>query len=142
MDRIRNGCFVSGIGMAVAAGQSSGGGTPFSVTITFSGGTGTFNVSGASGNLYTAGFGVISVNESGGTPPYGGAGTSLSGDPSGKLFITPASDGVHNTIGWSGLSLNEIEGCYIQFDGTDNAGASASDRYPPVGQIIAIKRTS
>jgi len=143
MDRFRDGRLVTGIGMAAAAGVDSGGGggSPFSCSISFSIGTGPFNVSGASGNLYTSNGGVIGVIESGGTPPYGGS-TTLNGDASGKLFITPASDGVHNTIGWSGFSVNETEGCYIQFNGNDSLGATDSSRYPPIGQVIAIKRTS
>lgn len=135
---------MTGIGCIMAGDGpygGGGGGAPFSVSISFSAGAGPFNVSGASGNLYTSNGGVIGIIESGGTPPYGGS-TSLLGDPSGKLFITPASDGVHNTIGWSGFSINETEGCYIQFDGSDNAGATDSKRYPPVGQAIVVKRTS
>ena len=137
---------MTGITCVMAAGVDSGGGggSPFSCSISFSIGSGPFFVSGASGDLYTSNAGLISINESGGTPPYGGygGGASLNGDPSGKLFITPASDGVHLTIGWSGFSLNEFEGGYIQFDGSDSLGATASSRYPPVGQVIAVKRTS
>lgn len=135
---------MSGIGVAVAAGVSASAPPPpsFSVSVSFTGGDGPFNVSGASGDLYTQFGAVISVTESGGTTPYSGEITSIQSDPSGKISVVAASDHVHNTIGWSGLALNELESCYVEFDAHDAVGASDSARYPPVGQIIVIKRTS
>ena len=126
--------------MALAAGSGSAP-APLSCQITFTGGAGPINVSGASGDMYTQFGYLISVIVSGGTPPYGGVGTGLSGDSSGKLSFAPASDGLHNTLFWSGFTLNEIEGCYLTYNATDDAGATASARYPASGNIV-IKRTS
>jgi hypothetical protein len=133
---------MSGICMAVAAATSGGAAAPLACSVIFTGGAGPINVSGASGSLSpSGGVNLISVDASGGTPPYSGAGVTLQGDPSGKLSISLSGDGIHNTISWSGFAVNETQGCYLQNDVTDNVGATATSRYPSSGSII-IKRTS
>jgi hypothetical protein len=127
--------------MVVAAGGPYGPAPqPLVATIDFNQGAGPFNVSGASGDLYSAANGVLVVIITGGTPPYSSSFT-LEGDPSGKISLVPASDGVHTTIGWSGFSLNELEGCTEKFSTTDSVGATSTDQTPKAGSLI-IKRTS
>jgi hypothetical protein len=137
---------VSGIACVMAADGPYGAATaPLSCQIGIAGGTSSpsdiYNVSGTSGNIYLNGYGVIVLINNGGTPPYGGAGVSVQSDASGKLSIVAAGDGVHNAVGYSGFTLNEAEGCYLQYDITDDAGGSASARYPAAGSLI-VKRTS
>jgi len=133
---------MSGINCLIASsGPYGAAAAPLSCDIELIGGAGPWNVSGSAGDLYSQFAKGIFVSTSGGTPPYGGPGQSLNGDASGKLSLVPTGDGLHNTIGWSGFSLNELEGCYLQFDVTDSLGATASARYPSAGSII-IKRTS
>lgn len=126
--------------MAASSGASVAA-APLAAGVGFSGGSGPFFVSGASGNFGSQGFYALSYTNTGGTPPYGGPGQSIQGDPSGKLAIVPYGDGVHDTIGWSGFAVNESQTCYIQYDITDSLGATATSRYP-ASTLITIKRTS
>jgi hypothetical protein len=133
MDRFRDGRLVTGIGMAAAAGvDSGGGGAALSVSLTWTGGN--LNVAGASGTSPSPN--VLVAIASGGTPPYSD-GMTLTSNPSGKLFITASPDGVHNTIGWSGFSVNEVEGFTAEYSVTDSVGTNKTS-----SDSGTIKRTS
>jgi hypothetical protein len=119
-----------------------GGGGALSCSISFTGGVGPINVSGASGDCYAnGGGGVITTTTTGGTPPYVSSVFSVQGDASGKLSIVLSGDHIHNTIGYSGFAVNENEGGYLRLDVTDSVGATASAQYPSSG-VIVIKRAS
>jgi len=128
-----------GIAMACASEAGTAPVTPLYINSFLNLGAGPYYVSGSSGKLDSNGA-AFTGSSGGGMPPYT-YGTSVLGDPSGKLAFVLATDGVHNTVGWSGFALNEAEGCYFVFDITDSVGATASCRYPPTG-VIVLQRTS
>jgi hypothetical protein len=131
---------MTGVGCMMAAGGPYGSGSgAFQASMSWTGGI-SVTMSGASGVL-PASKGVIGLSMSGGTPPYS-ANFYVADDASGKISIEASPDGVHNTLGWSGFAVNEIEGCTIHIDCGDSAGGSASLQYPSVGQILTMKRTS
>lgn len=147
MGHFRDGCIVSGIGIVAAAGVTAGGGGgggggggALSCSVTFSGGAGTTNVSGASG--YAPG--IVQTSESGGTPPYTVTTLGFEDDPSGKLSLVDIGNVV---IAYSGFSVNEIESGGIRYSITDSLGATATARFPTPGPLgatrnLSIKRTS
>jgi hypothetical protein len=142
--RVRRRRVVTGIGSMMAGGgpyAPSGGGStgPLACTIGFSAGAGPFNVAGASGDLASQGYGIIRSDITGGTPPYTET-VTVQGDVSAKLSIVSNGLGA-DTIGYSAFALNEIEGGYLRYNVTDNAGLSATGRFPPAG-ALNIKRTS
>jgi len=146
MGGLRIGCvLMTGIG-AILAGDSSPSISPpppLYAAVTYSGGGGPFYVSGASGNMidnYSPARAFV-YTYGGGTPPYTTS-VQLLNDPSGKLSIVGAGSPIpKDTLAWSGFSLSEAQGCYIQFDLTDSLGATASARYPATG-VIVLQRTS
>jgi hypothetical protein len=128
---------MSGIACASDAGVAA---PPLSCGVEIVGGSSPFSVVAASGDLYTNSHEVISVTATGGTPPYT-LGLSIQGDPSGKLSLIASSDGVHETVAWTGFSVNETESGYVQINVTDSVGATASDRFPTTG-TFSIKRVA
>lgn len=134
---------MSGIGMAAAAYSppppptSSG---PLSCWVTFAPGAQiTFTVSGASSDLGFQGYGIVQYDHSGGTPPYSES-LTVEGDPSGKLSIVPNGRGA-DTIGYTGFTLNEVEGGWLKYAVTDGAGTTVTARFPATGPLT-ITRTS
>lgn len=126
---------MTGMGMAAASGRTP---TPFTATIVLSGGK-TYNVAGASGDLYTSNLSVISINESGGVPPYSDSHSVTLDSGPGGVSIVAASDGIHDTIAWTGLaSVGNSIICHMSISANDSAGASSGSTYSP----ITITRTS
>jgi hypothetical protein len=137
----RDGCLVSGINIAIAgsAGPSAPPPAPLQVSITWAGDR-PLNVSGASGVAQSKSSpwtpNVFGYLVTGGVPPYSES-NGLINNPSGKLFIAAAPDGVHNTIGWSGFSINETESAEIFYTATDSAGTTGSS-----SDTITVRRIS
>ena len=111
--------------------------------------TTTFNVTGASGDLYTAFGVVISIFDTGGVPPYSiGAGDGVFNDGTvngtGTALLVAASDGIHNPIGWSGMSVGAYVTCHVvnSIVDSDTPPSSASDRIPHSGGSFIIHRAS
>ena len=142
----RDGRFVSGLGLALAAGTNAAPPPALSASVNFTGPS-TLNVSGASGSASpSGGVNLVSVIISGGTPPYTGTGPAgvtvfIGDDPSGKIGLTASGDAIHLTPCWSGFALNELESFTLRLSVVDDAGTSASARYPDSG-VLVIKRTS
>lgn len=133
---------MTGIGIAIACvGEDAGPPPPPPLYINsfLNTGDGPYYVSGASGKLDSLGA-AFTGSSGGGTPPYT-YDTQVLGDPSGKLDFALASDGLHNTIGWTGFAVSEAEGCYFQFTITDSTSATATCRYPARG-VVVLQRTS
>jgi hypothetical protein len=135
--------FVSGIAIAAAAyapapPPTTGG--PLSCWVTFApNGDEVFTVAGASGNLSIQGYGIVQSEYSGGTPPFVES-LAIESDPSGKLSFVPNGLGA-DTIGYSGFSLNEVEGGWIKYTVRDGTGTIATARFPATGSI-SVTRTS
>ena len=134
---------MSGIGILAIANtpapppSSSG---PLTASLTFApGGTTTFTVSGASGNLSAQGYGIVQSGYSGGTAPYVES-LTIQNDPSGKLGFVDNGLGA-DTISYSGFALNEVEGGWLLYTVRDGTGATATARFPTTGSLT-ITRTS
>ncbi len=132
---------MSGVAIAVAgsAGASAPPPAPFQVSISWAGDQ-PLNVTGASGVAQPRGSpwtpNVIGYLVTGGVPPYSEDG-GLTNNPSGKLFIAGAPDGVHNTIGWNNFSINETESAELFYNATDSAGSSGSS-----SATVTVRRTA
>jgi hypothetical protein len=144
MGRIRNGHFVSGVCIAVAGATSPAPPPPpFTAAVVWAGQT-PLPVTGASGVAQTVSLplsyypNVLSYVISGGVPPYTVTSTFLINNPSGKLSIVPAPDGVHNTIGWSDFAINEVQSTDIRATIHDSAGTWITDTYSG----ITVQRTT
>ena len=132
---------MSGIGCIVASAGGpppGGGGTsgPLSCGVAFSGGAGTTTVSGASGYVP----GLVQTSESGGTPPYVIQVFAFEDEPSGKLAMVDGPTGSTN-ITYAGFVLNEVQSGAVRYTIKDNAGRTATARYPASG-TFSIMRTS
>lgn len=120
---------MSGIALAAAAATTPAPPPPpFTATFDWVG-QNPMPVSGGSGvaqSVYQPIFypNVFSVSSSGGTPPYTSSAITLSNNPSGKLSLATRSDGVHVTIAWTGLAINEIESTDVSITMMDSGGAS------------------
>lgn len=134
---------MTGIGMAMAGGASVVI-PPHTNSITLTGGD-TYNVSSASGSLFTIFNSVISVNDTGGVPPYSNAPGEvlhLGGGTSGASASIIGTTGPNNSVGFSGLnSVGDIVFFTLTYDSDDSLGAHASSTYPGAGSV-AIHRTS
>ena len=120
---------------------------PLSTTVTLNpGGATTYNVGAASGNLTNLPGSIqISIQNSGGVPPYTGGGTTLTmtgGSAGASAFIM--NPGIpNNTVGWTGLnSPGNWVGFYLTNTVTDSDGNTASDLFPTnaPGQYVVIQR--
>lgn len=98
-----------------------------------------FTVSGASGNLSAQDYGIVQSDFSGGTAPYTES-LTIQNDPSGKLGFADNGLGAE-TISYTGFSLSEVEGGWLQYQVTDGTGATATARFPSAGSL-SITRTS
>jgi hypothetical protein len=132
---------VSGVGIAAAGAITSAPPPPpLTVHVSWNGQT-PLPVTGASGVAQTVGSpfapNVLVYVASGGVPPYSEGG-GLANNPSGKLSIAAAPDGIHNTIAWSGFAINEVESTDITYRVTDSAGTTATSTYTG----IILQRTS
>jgi hypothetical protein len=137
----RDGRFVSGIGIAAAGAVASTPPPPaLSAYVTWNGQT-PMPVSGASGIAQTVGSpfapNVLVYIASGGVLPYSESG-GLVNNPSGKLAIAAAADGIHNTIAWSGFAINEVQSTDVTYRVTDSAGATVTSTYTG----IIVQRTT
>lgn len=141
MGAVRDGRFVSGVGIAAAGAVTSAPPPPpLTVHVSWNGQT-PLPVSGASGVAQAVGSpfapDVLVYIAAGGVPPYSESG-GLVNNPSGKLSIAAAADGVHNTIAWSGFAINEVQSTDITYRVTDSAGTTATSTYTG----IIVQRTS
>jgi hypothetical protein len=131
---------VSGIGIAASAGTTPTAPPPLTVSIAWNGQT-PLPVAGASGVAQPASSpwapNVFVALASGGIPPYTGN-VWLENNPSAKLVLAAAPDGVHTTIGWSGFAINEVQSSDIVYSVTDSAGTTVTSRYSG----IIVQRTS
>lgn len=105
----------------------------------------TYNVAGATGNLYTQ-LGVVeSVIVTGGTLPYTTSTDTFTSDGgSGTVTRILSGDGVHNTIQWSGLSIGQTALFHLSLhviDSTVPTPQNQTSRFPSAGSV-AITRTS
>lgn len=129
--------------MAAASGAAHA--SPFHASVQLVGGS-TFNVVGAAGDIYAQGGAVISVIASGGTPPYTiNNGLTLDNAGSGAISIVAAGDGVHNTVGWSGLAVGDSRAFHFDWSANDSGTPQQSDsgRDPSgTGTTYIIHRTS
>lgn len=132
---------MSGVGIAAAGAiTSSPAPPPLTVHVSWNGQT-PLPVSGASGVAQAVGSpfapNVLVYIASGGVPPYSEGGGLLN-NPSGKLAIAAAPDGVHNTVAWSGFAINEMESTDITYRVTDSAGTTVTSIYTG----IIVQRTT
>lgn len=139
---------VTGVGMAAGTGVTVPSIPPLTAAVNINSSAQTWNVTGASGDLYTQ-FGVVIVpTDSGGVPPYFDS-ISITNDGtvggSGSSMIVAASDGVHNTIGWSGVTVGAYVTAHIVYSVTDSntPPGSAGDVFPhPAGSSFILHRVS
>jgi len=47
-----------------------------------------------------------------------------------------AGDGVHNTIGWTGLPVGGTLQFHLNYTATDSLSNTATSRYPATGSVI------
>ena len=134
---------MSGVGILAIANtpapppSSSG---PLTASLTFApGGTTTFTVSGASGNLSAQGYGIVQSGYSGGTAPYVES-LTIQNDPSGKIGFVDNGRGA-DTVSYTGFALSEVEYGWIKYSVRDSTGATATARFPATG-TLSITRTS
>ena len=137
----RDGRFVSGIGIAAAAATTAAPPPPpLTAQISWNG-QAPLTVSGAAGVAQAVASpfkpNVLVYLASGGMPPYTKGG-GLENNPSGKLSIAAAPDGVHNTIAWSGFAINEVQSTDITYTVTEGAGTTVTSTYTG----IVVQRTS
>ena len=136
----RDGCLVSGIGIATAGAATIAPPPPPLYASVSWVGDAIVNVSGSSGLPPHSGApwipNVLSYTVSGGVPPYSESG-GLVNNPSGKLYIALSYDGSHNTIGYSGLQINETESTDVYYTVSDASGESRTDY-----ATVTIRRTS
>ena len=122
---------------------------PLFATVQLNSSKTTFNVSGASGDLYTQ-FGIVLVIiDGGGVHPFSpGPGDGMVNDGaiggSGVPVLVAASDGVHNTIGWTGMAVGSyITGHYVHSIVDSNTPPSyASDVFPRSSGSFILHRIS
>lgn len=141
---------MTGVGMAVASGKTAPPPIPpLTASVGVNSGASTWNVSGASGDLYTQYGVVLVIIDSGGVGPYSpGPGDGMVNDGTvggtGAPVLVPASDGVHNTIGWTGMSVGAyVTGHYVHSIVDSNTPPSnASDVFPHGGGSFLLHRTS
>lgn len=135
----RRGRVVTGALQVLAAPSSAAAPPPaFTVSINFVPSPGgNISVSGGSGTL-TPSQGVFSISESGGVTPYGGSpnGKTYVGRTDTRIFLAASSDGVHDTLGWSGLNIGDVISTAVQYTDTDSAGTTASS----TSQTVTIQR--
>lgn len=126
-----NGRFVSGIAIsAVCATTSAPPPPPLTADLDWNGQS-PLPVSSASGVAQTVTVSgtyypnVFVYIVSGGVQPYLDThGMRVTSNPSGKLYLANHSDGVHTTVGWSNLTIGEVESLEIAITTTDSAGTS------------------
>lgn len=137
---------MTGIGMAAASGKTVVV-SPLTVSVQLDTSLGTLiNVSGASGDLHTwsGGGGLISYIVSGGVPPYSAQGIGFVSDGNSggsSCSMGLSSDGLHQTIFWTGAAIGDLMFFHLTGTATDSVGTVANDRYPTSGSVV-IKRTS
>ena len=107
------------------------------VSVTFTGGTGPFNVSGAN-NFGTGSPGFVQSGYTGGYPPVTGSSSVVGGNGKLGLYDTGQGDG---TLGWTGLAVGETVTFYISTSYTDAHGTTLSARDPAAANI-SLTRTS
>ena len=132
---------MSGVGIAAAGAITISPPPPaLSAHVAWNGQT-PLPVSGASGVAQTVGSpfapNVLVYLASGGVPPYSESG-GLMNNPSGKLAIAAAPDGIHNTIAWSGFAINEVQSSDVTYHVTDSAGTTVTSTY----MGIIVQRTT
>ena len=144
MGRFGNGHFVSGIGIAAAGATTlAPPPPPFTASVEWNGQTPVL-VSGASGVAQTVSSplsffpNVFVYQTSGGVAPYTVDTSFLINNPSGKLSIATAPDGVHNSIAWADFAINETQSADIKATFHDSAGATVTSIYTG----ITVQRTS
>ncbi len=130
MGCVGNGRVMSGTGIAIAgAGTSAPPPQPFNADFSWVG-QNPLPISSSAGVAQAVSSpsyyaNVLSYSASGGVTPYSDTGTTLS-DPSGKIFLANSGDGIHTTLGWSNLTVNEIQTAQISTTLMDSAGSSKS----------------
>jgi len=116
-----------------------------SVGLSFS--SGTDNVSGASGDLYSAtgGTHLVGMTISGGSGSYSMVNLAFASDGnqgSSNAFMADAGDVFHHyTIFWSGAAVGNFMTYHLTLDVTDDQGNTASARWPSAGSAT-IQRVS
>jgi hypothetical protein len=129
MGRVRDGHFVSGIGIAAAcASTPAPPPPPLTASVTWNGQS-PLPVTGASGVAQTVTTtqyypNVWSVIVSGGVQPVTGPPMQLINNPSGKLALAPHSSGNYTTIGWSNFAINEVQSAEAMISVTDQTGTT------------------
>lgn len=113
---------------------------PLSASISLSNPSGSFNVTGASGNLYSALGVVLTSQDSGGTGSYTDTVTVVYDGGTGSVGKALSGDGVHNTVTWSGLTVGQSVLFHVTLH-VDDGNTAVNARYPASGSI-SITRTS
>jgi hypothetical protein len=119
---------------------------PFHIALALTGGSGPYNVTGASGDIYAQGGSVFQLSSSGGTPPPTFATETITIDANsgtGTLSRVLSGDGVHNTIHWAGMAVGDTILFHLDTSAHDAGTPPQTDTatYPSAG-TIAIHRTS
>lgn len=112
--------------MVAAACFSASPPPPFNADVQLVGGS-TFNVVGASGDIYSQGGAVISESASGGTPGYSFSDGLTLDAGSGAVFVMPSGDGIHNTVGYSGLAVGNSLAFHFDWSAHDSGTPQQSD---------------
>jgi len=107
-------------------------------SLTFTGGPGPFNVSGANNTGGAGSPGFVQSSYTGGYPPVTSTVSVVGGGGKIGLFDTGQGDGA---LGWSGLALGEMQTFYFSVTATDSHGTTKTARYPVTG-TISVTRTS
>jgi hypothetical protein len=136
---------MTGIMMLMAIGSST---PPPTLTCSISlfGGD-TYNVSGASGDLYSAFGAYIVTSASGGTPPLSGVNSPaiIKDAGSGTVSLTASGHGSDQTPTWSGMAIGDTILCHLFLNVTDSGTPqqNAQQNYPSAGgSYISIHRAS
>ena len=129
---------MTGIGMAAASGATTPPPAPHTNSITLTGGA-TYNVTVASGDLYTLFGAVIGVSDSGGQSPYSnspGETLAIQASSSGSNAFIVGTPTANNSVGFSGLnSVGSAVLFTVSYGSVDNLGGQANSTYPSSGSV-------
>jgi len=135
---------MTGIAMA-AAGSPTVPPPTLTCSVSLFGGD-TYNVSGASGDLYSSFGAYIVTSASGGTPPLSGLNSPaiIKDAGNGTLSLTSSGHGTDQTPTWSGMAIGDTALCHLFLNVTDSGTPqqNAQSNYPSGGSFISIHRAS
>lgn len=127
-------------GACCAASCISASSVPLAAQIQLTNTSLSFNVAGASGNLYAALGAVIFVDASGGSGSYTASVTITKDGGSGTASIVASGDGTHNTVAWAGLAVGQTLLFHLKNHVDD--GLTAVNALWPASGSISLTRTS